>query len=212
MPDNGMLDNRKTIDEFSDNLKTIKELLFEVKIKTIYARWAFYVWGGLLIAGGIVHFLVERYASLAPMEYFYYIWVPVIILAGLFELISFIQNMTRHSLNILSPPLVKYYIGLVLFLFIAILPCLVFLKLEVYRDIPVFLTAAAGGFYILYALATHINYLVPAAILTASSFIFYFSGLPTHLLVLVCSICAGGGWIGGGFICYLLQKKDAADE
>jgi hypothetical protein len=208
MSNNEITETKESIHEFSENLRIIKELLFEVKTKTIYARWAFYVWGVLIMLGGIAHFLVDIYFSLEPMEYFVYIWVPIIIVAGLFELISFIQNIARHSLNILSPPIMKYFIGLILYLFIVIFPCLVFMKLEVYADIPVFLTLAAGGFYVLYAAATHITYLIPASVLTATSFILYFISLPTHILVLICSIVTGGAWIAGGFICYLIQKKE----
>lgn len=194
-----------------ENLKVIKELLFDVKVRTMYAQWAFYVWGILIILGGVTHFLIEDFFTLKPMEYFVFIWVPVMTLTGLFELISFIQNMSKQSLNLLSRPIIKFFLSLILLCFMVIFTSIVFLQLKTYNYIPLFLTFAASCFFVIYAMATHINYLLPASILTAIPAVLFFFPIPTRILVLVCSLSIGIAWIAGGFICYFLEKEDKTD-
>lgn len=201
-----------TMANYSENVRIIKELLFDAKVRTMYARWAFFVWGALIILGGITHYTVQGFISLKPMEYFVFIWVPVLILAGLFEFISFIQNLAKQSLSILSRPVIKFFLSLVILCFMVIFTSIIFLQLKTYHYIPLFLTFAASGFFVVYAMATHITYLLPASILTAISVVLFFFPIPARILVLVCSMCAGGAWIAGGFVCYFLEKKDQADE
>jgi hypothetical protein len=83
-----------------------------------------------------------------------------------------------------------------------------FLQLRTYRYVPLFLTFAASGFFVVYAMATHINYLFPAAVLSAIPAVLFFFPIPVRILVLICSISIGAAWISSGFICYFLEKKD----
>ena len=208
MSDSNKKKELKTIANCSDDLQTIKALLLEVKTKTIYERWAFFVWGVLIILGGITHFIFEGLYTLKTMDDFMFIWIPVMILAGLFELISFIQNLSKKSLSVFSRPIIKFFLGLIILSFMVIFTSIVLLQLNYYNYIPLFLTFAGSGFFILYAMATHINYFFPAAFLTALAVILFFFTIPTRVLVLICSLGVGIAWIAGGITCYFLEKKD----
>ncbi|MBN2439920.1 MAG: hypothetical protein JXJ04_01185 [Spirochaetales bacterium] len=208
MSDNNVNEELKTIAACSENLQIIKDLLSEAKTKTIYAGWAFYVWGLITIIGGMVHFIVEGLYTLSAMQYFIYIWVPILILVGLFELISFIQNLARHALPIFSGPILKFYLSLFIFCPLIIFTTIVLVEHHSYHFIPLLFTFAASGFFALYALVTHLNYFIPGGFLSAISIFLYFLSLPTRTLVLVCCICVGIAWISSGVICYYLEKKE----
>jgi hypothetical protein len=66
-----------------------------------------------------------------------------------------------------------------------------------------------SSFFRLGFLLSPINrfYLFPASVLAAIPVVLFFFPLPTHILVLVCSLLVGAGWITGGIICYFLEKK-----
>ncbi|MBN2533178.1 MAG: hypothetical protein JXB88_09820 [Spirochaetales bacterium] len=200
----------KTVEksESMENLRIIKEYLFDAKIRTMYAQWAFFVWGVLVILGGLTHYIIAGLCNLKAIEYFVFIWMPVIVLAFLFELISFIQNMSKYSLTIFSRPVIKFFLGLSIISFTIIFTAILFLELNVYYYIPLFLTFGSSVFFVLYAMITHIYYLIPASILTAIPVILFFFPIPTRILILVCSLSNGIVWIAGGFLCYFLEKKD----
>ena len=200
--------NGQDISRYSQDIKTIKELLLETKNYTIYERWAFYVWGGLLIVGGILHFTVEGFIQLKPMEYFFYIWVPILVLAGFLELVSFIRNLTKKALTLFSRPIIKFFLSLVLYTLIMVFVSNILLRHHYYTEIPVFIAFGIAGFLAMYSLATHINYLVPSYTLGTICIILYFTPLSTRVLTLLCGICGGLACISCGIICYYLEKRE----
>ncbi len=67
-----MAENQKNqnLEKYLKDIATIKDLLADVEKRPLYEPWIFYVWGGLVAIGTLIHFLVEKRFNLTVGELF----------------------------------------------------------------------------------------------------------------------------------------------
>ncbi len=196
------------LSKYLKDIETIKDLLFEAEKKPLYEHWAFYAWGGLIILGSLIHFFTERHFNLTVTELFLKVWLPVILVAGFLELISFIRNMSKHSLSLFSRSISKIYLSLigscVAFCFIVIF----FINLDAVQYLPVvFLFACAVLYFIFAQMSAYTHLFIHGFLMILLAVILYLFNIDHYSLSLIIGLVIGFSLITAGFTSGIIEKK-----
>ncbi len=206
MADNGV---NQGLEKYLQDIATIKDLLSDVDKRPLYEPWVFYVWGGLVAAGTLIHYLVERELNLPIAEIFLKVWLPVVLGMGFFELLAFIRNLSRHSLPFFSRSLAKLYASLTGSLVALVFIVLLFLKLDAIEQLPVVILLAGAVIYFILAQRSAYVYLsAHGFLLILLALLFYLLEIEHHTLSLIVGSLFAVSLIIAGFTAARMGKKE----
>ncbi len=206
-----MTENHKNqnLEKYLNDIKTIKDLLAEVDKRPLYEPWVFYAWGGLVAIGSLIHFLVESRFHLPIGEIFLKVWLPIILLAGFFEVFALIKNLARHSLSLFSKGIVKLYISLTGVLAALIFIVLLFIELDAIQDLPVVFLLVGAILYFVWAQQSAYVYLFAHGFLmVVVAIVLYLFKIEHHALSLIVGCVFAISLIVAGFNAGRMEKKE----
>ncbi|MBA7523303.1 hypothetical protein ES705_15427 [subsurface metagenome] len=205
-----MSENQKdqSPEKYLKDIETIKDLLADVDKRPLYEPWIFYVWGGLVAIGTLIHYLVERSLNLPIGEIFLKIWLPVILTMAFFEFLAFIRNLARHSIPFFSRGIAKLYISMIGSGAALVFIVLLFMKLDAIEYLPIVILLAGAIIYFILAQRSAYVYLIAHGILMVLlAILFYLFNIEHHTLSLIVGCVFAFSLIIAGFNAGRMAKK-----
>lgn len=206
-----MSENQKdqSMEKYLKDIETIKDLLADVDKRPLYEPWVFYVWGGLIALGSLIHFLVKKSYNLPIGEIFLKVWLPVILVMGFFEYLALIRNLASHSLSIFSGGIVKLLMSMIGSSAALIFIVLLFLKLDAIEYLPiVFLLAGAIIYFILAQRSAYVYLFAHGFLMVLLAILFYLLKIEHHTLSLIVGCVFALSLIIAGFNAGRMKKKE----
>jgi hypothetical protein len=197
-----MESKEKDIEKYLEDINTIKSLLIKADEKPLVEYWAFITWGIFIILGTIIHFIAEKYFSFTNVELTFEIWIPVMVVAGIFESIALVQNTNKESIPLVSRLSVKLFLAFILLSTIFIILFNMLLKEGLEGYIPEFLSFMVGAYFIIFATLSYTPIFLNASILIVYGTLLYFMDFQSDIISLVT-----GGVIAGNFIAAGIKLK-----
>lgn len=204
-----MAENQKdqSMEKYLKDIETIKDLLADVDRRPLYEPWVFYVWGGLIALGSLIHFLIEKRYNLPIGDIFLKVWLPVILAMGFFEFLALIRNLASHSLSIFSRGIVKLYMSMIGFALVFMV--LLFLKLDAIEYVPiVFLLAGAIIYFILAQRSAYAYLIAHGFLMFLLAILFYLLKIEHHALSLIVGCLFAISLIIAGFCAGRMKNKE----
>ena len=192
--------------EYLDDITLIKDLLLSVEEKSLIEYWTFYVWGILVIAGTFFHWYFSKMAHFNPEQLFYFIWLPLILICGLAETVSWVRKAGKDSRPLFTRPVIKYLSAWAAILIGGIFLILLLMEQGNFNYLPAAILAFSANIIIFYGMISY-NILMKAgyAMISIAVFMFLFKVTGTPLLLI--------SGISGGFISILagvmIQRKES---
>jgi len=205
-----MAENQKNqnLEKYLKDIATIKDLLADVEKRPLYEPWIFYVWGGLVAIGTLIHFLVERQFNLTVGEIFLKVWLPVILAMGFFELLAFIRNLARHSIPFFSRGIAKLYMSMTGSVAALVFIVLLFMKLDAIKHLPIVILLAGAIIYFILAQRSAYAYLLAHGVLMVFlAFVFYLFNIEHQTLSLIVGCVFAISLAVAGFNAGWIEKK-----
>lgn len=100
-------------EEYLEDLKAVRYMLGKYEEKPILEPWAFFTWAAFIALGTAISWIVHTVHPLTPSEGFFLIWMPVVIIGGLFEGMAFLSRMRKDSVPVNAKGFLKTIIFLV---------------------------------------------------------------------------------------------------
>lgn len=193
-----MEDKNQDISKYLNDINTIKSLLIKADEKPLIEYWAFITWGIFVILGTVIHFIVERYFNFTSVELIFEIWVPVIVIAGIFETIAWVQNTVKESIPLFSKLTIKLFGSCMLLSVVFIILFNFLLKEGLEGYLPEFLSFTVGAFFIMFAAISYTPLFIFASILIIYGTVLYFIDFQSDIISLVTGIVIAGNFIAAG--------------
>ncbi len=206
-----MAENQKNqnLEKYLKDIATIKDLLADVEKRPLYEPWIFYVWGGLVAIGTLIHFLVERRFNLTVGEIFLKIWLPVILAMGFFEFLALVRNLARHSIPFFSRGMAKLYMSMTSSVAALVFIVLLFMKLDATEHLPIiFLLAGAIIYFILAQRSAYVYLIAHGVLMVLLAFVFYLLKIEHHTLSLIVGCVFAISLIIAGFNAGRMEQKE----
>ena len=206
-----MSENQKdqSMEKYLKDIKTIKDLLADVDKRPLYEPWVFYVWGGLIALGSLIHFLVKKNYNLPTGDIFLKVWLPVILVMGFFEFLALIRNLASHSLSILSRGIVKLLMSMIGSSAALIFIILLFIKLDAIEYLPiVILLAGAIIYFILAQRSAYVYLFAHGFLMVLLAILFYLLKIEHHTLSLTVGCVFALSLIIAGYNAGRMKKKE----
>jgi hypothetical protein len=178
-------------DRYMKDIATIKDILLKSEQKPIYEHWAFYAWGILVILGTLIHFIVQRRFEPTVRQLFLEIWLPVMLVAGFIELLTYIRIMSRQALNLFTRTVRRFYLSLT---GSGIAFCLLVIMLNrggAVGTMPIAFLLAAALFYFLLAQVTYTHVYIHGYLFLVFAILMYIFDLSHEILVGFSMIAVG---------------------
>ncbi|HUX11662.1 MAG TPA: hypothetical protein VMW87_01465 [Spirochaetia bacterium] len=96
---------------YINEVRTIRRTLVEAEGSFRIFHWFYHLFGGIVLAGVALNWILVRTSSLGMHDAFIFIWLPMTFLVGVLEMFAWIRKSTREQVPLLSPPFVKYVIA-----------------------------------------------------------------------------------------------------
>lgn len=189
------------------DIATIKELLLKTEQKPIYEHWAFYAWGVLVILGSVIHFLVQRRFDPTVRQLLLEIWLPVLLIAGFIELVTYIRTMARQALNLFTRTVRRFYLSL---LGSGIAFCLLLVMLNrsgAQGYMPIAFLLGAAVFYFLLAQVTYTHVYIHGYLFLVFASLLYIFDLMHETLVPIVGSLVGISMIVVGITSRIQDKS-----
>ena len=194
-------------DRYMKDIATIKDILMRSEQKPIYEYWAFCVWGALVIVGAVIHFFLQRRLEPTVRQLFLEIWLPVMLIAGFVELITFIRSMSRQSLNLFTRTVRRFYLSL---FGSAVAFCLLVIMLDrggAVGYMPIAFLLGAAVFYFLLAQVTYSHVYYHGYLFLVFAVLLFIFDLAHDLLVPVVGFLVGVSMIAVGITIRVQEKS-----
>ena len=105
-----------------DNLEAIQSILSKMEKLPILEPWAFYLWGIVITAGGIIHFFLAKNTLMNPVQFILFLWFPITFLGIIIETLAMIITSKKYKFNLFSHRIKKlfllYFFTMILFLYL----------------------------------------------------------------------------------------------
>jgi len=205
-----MAENQKNqnLEKYLKDIATIKDLLTDVEKRPLYESWVFYVWGGLVAIGSLIHFLVEKRFNLTVGEIFLKVWLPVILAMGFFEFLALVRNLARHSIPFFSRGMTKLYMSMTGSVAALVFIVLLFIELDAIEYLPiVFLLAGAIIYFILAQRSAYVYLFAHGFLMVLLAILFYLFNIEHHTLSLMVGCVFAISLIIAGFNAGRTEKK-----
>ncbi|MBN1524268.1 MAG: hypothetical protein JW904_07300 [Spirochaetales bacterium] len=193
--------NHNENDRLQD-LQVIKDMLQKVEERHLVESWSYFIWGAVIIIGGMIHFFTEYYFSFKDYDLALKVWLPVLCIGGLFEALGFIRKAAKESIPIFTKSfryLFAAFIGI--FIIFAIL-VITLLQLNAGHLVPVFINFFVALCFFGYALSAYPPLMFQAFVIIIAGIMLFVFNIPIPYSVLVT-----GAVIGGSFIWTGVQAK-----
>jgi hypothetical protein len=199
-------------EKYIRDIATIKDILLKSERKPIYEHWAFYAWGILVILGTLVHFLVQRRFQPTVRQLFLEIWLPVLLIAGFIELVTYIRVMSRQALNLFTRTVRRFYLSLV---GSAVAFCVLLIMLNrggAVGYMPIAFLLGAAVFYFLLAQVTYTHVYIHGYLFLVFAILLYLFGLTHEILVPIVGLLVGISLIAVGITIRVQEKGKHGSE
>lgn len=193
-------------DKYIKDIATIKDILLKSEQKPIYEHWAFYAWGILVVLGTLVHFFVQRRFEPTVRQLFLEIWLPVLLIAGFIELVTYIRIMSRQALNLFTRTVRRFYLSL---MGSGIAFCLLLIMLNrggAMGYMPIAFLLGAAVFYFLLAQVTYTHVYIHGYLFLVFAILLYLFGLTHEILVPIVGLLVGFSLIVVGITIRIQEK------
>ena len=195
------------IDKYAEDLATIKSILMDVEIRPFLEPWAFISWGGSVLLGTILHFILRNYVGLTLEQISLYMWVPVFVLGIFFEVVAWLRRMSREAMPLFPKPVVKLFIALT-----GIIAALGFMIAIVSKHtgisyVPHFILASFGICLIYYGQIALMSYFAYGYFLIICAFLFYLIPLTPDQSYFVAGLLLSGTFFGAAISTYRSEKR-----
>jgi hypothetical protein len=197
------------LDKYLKDIAVIKDTLLESEKRYVWEPWAFCTWGGLIILGAVIHFLVERRAGTSGLTLFLEIWLPVILISGFIELITLLRSLHRQSLTIYTRSIVRLYLSLIGSLAALLVLLQLFYRLEALQFVPLVFLPGTAVLYFLLAQSGYTRLYAHAYLFILLAVLLIIFPVERHLLVLLVGVSIGCSMIVSGLSDALEQKRQA---
>ena len=189
------------------DIATIKDILLKSEQKPIYEHWAFYAWGILVILGSVIHFIVQRRFEPTVRQLFLEIWLPVLLIGGFIELVTYIRTMSRQALNLFTRTIRRFYLSLggsgVAF-------CLLVIMLNrggAVGYMPIAFLLGAAIFYFFLAQITYTHVYIHGYLFLLFAILLYIFDLSHEVLVPIVGVLVGVSMIAVGVTIRVQEKS-----
>ncbi|GEM_PF-914949 len=193
-------------DRYIRDIATIKDILLKSEQKPIYEHWAFYAWGLLVIIGTVIHFFMQRRFAPSLRQLFLEIWLPVLLIAGFIELVTYIRIMSRQALNLFTRTVRRFYLSL---LGSGVAFCLLMIMLNragAVGYMPIGFLLGAAVFYFLLAQVTYTHVYVHGYLFLIFAILLYLFDLTHEILVPTVGLLVGLSMIAVGITIRIREK------
>ena len=193
-------------DRYIRDIATIKDILLKSEQKPIYEHWAFYAWGLLVIIGAVVHFFVQKRFEPSVRRLFLEIWLPVLLIAGFIELVTYIRTMSRLALNLFTRTVRRFYLSL---LGSGVAFCLLIVMLNrggAVGFMPIAFLLGAAVFYFLLAQVTYTHVYIHGYLFLVIAILLYIFDLRHEILVPIVGLLVGFSMIAVGMTIRIREK------
>jgi len=188
------------------DIATIKDILLKSEQKPIYEHWAFYAWGVLVILGTAIHYLVQKRFEPTVRQLFLEIWLPVLLIGGFIELVTYIRTMSRQALNLFTRTVRRFYLSL---LGSGVAFCLLVVMLNrggAAGYMPLAFLLGAALFYFLLAQVTYTHVYIHGYLFLVFAILLYIFDLSHEILVPVVGLLVGFSMIAVGITIRVQEK------
>jgi hypothetical protein len=199
-------------DKYIRDIATIKDILLKTEQKPIYEHWAFCAWGILIIIGSAVHFFVQRRFEPTVRQLFLEIWLPVMLIAGFIELVTYVRTMSRHALTLFTRTVRRFYLSV---FGSAVAFCLLLIMLNrggALGYMPIALLLGAAVFYFLLAQVTYTHVYIHGYLFLVFAILLFLFGLTHEILVPIVGLLVGFSMIGVGITIRIQEKSKHGNE
>ena len=197
------------LDRYLQDITIIKDTLLESEKRYVWEPWSFCSWGGLIILGAVIHFLVARRAASSGLVLFLEIWLPMLLVSGFIEMITLLRSLHRQSLTIFTRSILRLYLSLFGSLAALMVLMLLFYRLGALQFVPLVYLPVAAVVYFLLAQSGYTRLYVHAYLFVLLAVLLIVFHVERHLLVLLVGVVIGGSMIVAGLFDWLEKKRQA---
>jgi len=193
-------------ERYIKDIATIKDILLKSEQKPIYEHWAFYAWGILVILGAVIHFIVQKRFDPTVRQLFLEIWLPVLLIGGFIELLTYIRTMSRQALNLFTRTVRRFYLSL---LGSGVAFCLLVIMLNrggAVGAMPIAFLLGAAVFYFLLAQVTYTHVYIHGYLFLVFAILLYIFDLSHEILVPIVGLLVGVSMITVGITIRVQEK------
>ena len=204
------MDNKErdvNVGKYLKDIETIKSLLIEADEKPLIEYWAFITWGIFIIIGSIIEFIARKYFNFSIKEIIFEIWVPVIVIAGIFETIAWVRKTAKESIPLISKLSIKLFSGCTLIIVVFIILFNLLIKAGLAGYLPVFVSFMIGSFFIIFGVLTYTPILFYASFLIIYGTVIYFMNIQNEIMALITGIVIAGTFIIAGITTKIDQRE-----
>jgi hypothetical protein len=188
------------------DIATIKDILLKSEQRPIYEHWAFYAWGILIILGTAIHFFVQRRFEPTVRQLFLQIWLPVMLVAGFIELVTYVRIMSRRAVNLFTRTVRRFYLSL---LGSGVAFCLLIIMLNrsgAVGFMPIAFLLGAAVFYFLLAQFTYTHVYIHGYLFLVFAGVMFVFDLAHDVLVPAVGLLVGFSLIVVGITVRIREK------
>ena len=198
--------------DFKKDIATIKSLLMEVEEKPLIDIWAFFSWGGLFIAGAVIHLILYRVFNFEINSILLRVWTPIMLINMMLETIAMVKRMTRESIPFFSRSMIKFIMtGVGMFIGLAFIT-FILIKLGGITYLGTITLILFGVFILLYAQTVNFHLYFYSYFLMFSGIILYFINLTIHIQSILTGLILGIVLIIAGINLMIDEKKKTGDR
>jgi len=199
----------KNLEKYAQDIALIKSLLMSAEHASFIEYWAFYTWGGLFLAGGFLHHVLQSIMMLPVTQVFLYMWLPVIFVGALFETIAWLRKMEKESMPVFSRTMVRLF----MLAFGIIISMIMIMVSSVnisgsYKYIPYFILMMYGILILSYGQISYNHFYGFGYFLIFASFMFYMADFSLAVTCPVAAIVLGVNFLVCGILTHRKENKD----
>jgi hypothetical protein len=199
--------NTNEQNKYTQDLKTIKDVLIRTEEKSIFETWVFFAYGIILILGSITNYLILTFLEVSISEVFFKLWIPLLIIMSLLEPIALIRKMSRESLPVFSKTVIKFYLGI-----FGLLAVMSFLIILIYKSgnlnmLPYFVLCFWAIALLFYAQIASPLFFFHALFLIFVAIALYLADISFEMLIMTIALISGISNIVIGITELIKDKK-----
>ncbi len=192
---------------YAKDIETIKSVLLQIGEKPLIEHWAYYTWGGLVLAGSLLQYYATKMLAYSIAEVFTLIWLPVILIALFLETIAWIRRMARESIPFFSRETMKLSLSATGMFIGACIIVSAFIQLQAVDMLPSIILILFAFFLFLYALMTYTYIYGYAYFLLIAAVILHLLQLESSFKFLMMGIICSLSFIAAGITAWQVEKQ-----
>jgi hypothetical protein len=199
--------NDNKYNKFTQDIKTIKDVLIKTEERSIFETWVFFTYGIILILGAIANYLMLTLLELSVSDVFFRLWLPLLIIMSLLEPIALFRKMVKESLPIMSKTVTKFYLGIFGSFAAADFLIVLTYKSGNFNIIPYFVLCFWVIALLFYAQISYSSIFFHAFSLIFAGMLLYLADIPFEAQIIAIALITGVSNFIIGITCHIKDKK-----